>query len=62
MQRSVAAKPGFGIPVGALGDFGIGLEAFSPLVVQSPRQCLGEDEESVKRSAYVETVSDEEVS
>lgn len=61
MQRTVEANPGFGIPVGALGDFGIGLEAFSPFGMHSPRPGIGEDEESVKRSAYVETVSDEEV-
>lgn len=63
MQRTVNAKPGFGIPVSALGEFGIGPEAFSAsgLRVRQP-ELMGEEEESVKRSAYVETVSDEDVS
>jgi hypothetical protein len=62
MQRTINAKPGFGIPVSALGDFGIGLDAFSPLGLYAHQPDLREEEESVKRSAYVETVSDEDVS
>jgi hypothetical protein len=59
MQRTVEAKPGFGVPVSALGGFGLGMGIFSPFGVTSEE---GNREAHSKRSAYVETVSDEEVS
>lgn len=59
MQRTVEAKPGFGVPVSALGGFGLGMGIFSPFGVASEE---GDREAHSKRSAYVETVSDEEVS
>ncbi|KAJ9124190.1 hypothetical protein QFC22_000987 [Naganishia vaughanmartiniae] len=57
MQRTVDAKPGFGIPVSALGGFGIGMGIFSPFEEQSEDD---HRDEHCKRSAYVETVSDKE--
>lgn len=59
MQRTVQAKPGFGVPVSALGGFGVGMGLFSPFDEPSEESYR---EQHSKRSAYVETVSDEEVS
>ncbi|GHJ88570.1 hypothetical protein NliqN6_4972 [Naganishia liquefaciens] len=60
MQRTVKAQPAFGIPVSALGDFGLGFERLSPFSNSVLREDLFPDNASVKRSAYVETVSDED--
>lgn len=62
MQRTVGAQPGFGIPVSALGEFGVGFGSFSPFGDSLLQEDLYADDASVKRSAYVETVSDEDVS
>lgn len=61
MQRTVNAQPGFGIPLTALGDIGVGFGAFSPFGDTLLDEDAYVDNASVKRSAYVETVSDEEV-
>ncbi|KAJ9106227.1 hypothetical protein QFC21_001371 [Naganishia friedmannii] len=58
MQRTVEAKPGFGVPVSALGGFGLGMGIFSSFDEASDER---PQEEHSRRSAYVETVSDEEV-
>ncbi|KAJ9105144.1 hypothetical protein QFC19_003602 [Naganishia cerealis] len=58
MQRTVAANPGFGVPVSALGGFGLGMGIFSSFEDTTENSQRGEH--SIKRSAYVETVSDEE--
>ena len=54
MQRTVKAQPAFGIPVSALGDFGLGFERLSPFSNSVLREDLFPDNASVKRSAYVE--------
>lgn len=61
MQRTVGAQPGFGIPVSALGELGIGFGAFSPFGDSLLHEDVYADDAGVKRSAYVETVSDEDV-
>jgi hypothetical protein len=61
MQRTVGAQPGFGIPISALGELGIGFGAFSPFGDSLLHEDVYADDASVKRSAYVETVSDEDV-